>query len=77
MAIEPCVGISKADLVLIGLFAPKNQKVSYTACLTWQPATMSRVLLAGENGTPLIDHYEWALASDYEAEIGHQIYMRY
>jgi hypothetical protein len=77
VAIEFCHDITQADLVLIGPFAPKNQNVGRTRMPDVAAGDYERVFLTGENATPLMDHCEWALAFDYEADIGHERYMRY
>lgn len=77
VAIEFCHDITKADLVLIGPFAPKNQNVGRTRMPDVAAGDYERVFLTGENATPLMDHCEWALAFDYEADIGNERYMRY
>ncbi|GAA2845527.1 glycosyl transferase family 10 (putative fucosyltransferase) [Aminobacter aminovorans] len=77
IAIEYCDELDKADLVLIGPFAPKNQNVAGTRMPDVAAGDYERVFLTGENATPLMDHCEWALAFDYEADIGNERYMRY
>nr|WMC97227.1 glycosyltransferase family 10 [Aminobacter aminovorans] len=77
VAIEYCDELDQADLVLIGPFAPKNQNVGRTRMPDVPAGDYERVFLTGENATPLMDHCEWALAFDYEADIGNERYMRY
>lgn len=77
VAIEYCDELGKSDLVLIGPFAPKNQNVGRTRMPDVPAGDYERVFLTGENATPLMDHCEWALAFDHEADIGSERYMRY
>lgn len=77
VATAPCDDIGQADLVLMGPFAPKNQNVVRTRMPNVAAGDYERVFLTGENATPLMDYCEWALGFDYEADIGHEGYMRY
>lgn len=77
IAVELCHGLDDADLVLVGPFAPKEQNVPGTRIPMVPAGGYERVFMTGENATPVMDQFEWALAFDHEADIRDEHYMRY
>ncbi|WP_269932729.1 glycosyltransferase family 10 domain-containing protein [Aminobacter sp. HY435] len=72
-----CDKLADADLVLIGPFAPKHENVPGTRMPMVPAGGYERVFITGENATPVMDVCEWALAFDFEPDIGNDHYMRY
>ena len=72
-----CDRLEDADLVLIGPFAPKNENVPGTRMPMVPAGDYERLYITGENATPVMDVCEWALAFDFEGDIGSDRYMRY
>lgn len=77
IAIEACDQLSSADLVLFGPFAKRSDNVRGTRMPKFSIGDYERIYMTGERSTPRMDHCEWALAFDYEADVGSDRYMRY